>query len=311
MLQLPTERAEVQTIAQSVTDDIVDYGNPEVVEDDIDISRKDEAEREKELAIRHNILEYEEALEKVDSMQEELNRLQRQQEDDDNNMTTHTDSDDYHESDDDIIIEDPYNNLEGEVESEEEPVARRELLGASVIGGRRRSHRIDSRRRIESKIAHAYRLTVKKALKRNEHASKASIMKELQQLVDKDVWEVIDKAGLSRQQLRKVIRSSMFLTEKFTASGVFDKLKSRLVAGGDRQDKSLYANLSSPTVAHETVMMVIAIAAIERRKVATIDITGAYLECDIGENDEVIMTIDPLLATLLSQIDPSVEQKRD
>ena len=35
------------------------------------------------------------------------------------------------------------------------------------------------------------------------------------------------------------------------------------------------------------------------------------MNADIGENDEVIMTIDPLLATLLPQIDPSVEQKRD
>ena len=136
-------------------------------------------------------------------------------------------------------------------------------------------------------------------------------MKELKQLVDKNVWEVIAKSSLSRAQLNKVIRSSMFLTEKFTASGVFDKLKSRLVAGGDGQDKSLYEKLSSPTVAHETVMMVLAIAAIERRKVATVDITGAYLECDIADDDEIIMTIEPLLAQLLAQIDPSVEQKID
>ena len=101
------------------------------------------------------------------------------------------------------------------------------------------------------------------------------------------------------------------MTEKFTASGTFDKLKSRLVAGGDCQDKSLYDKLSSPTVAHETVMMVLAIAAIERRNVATVDITGAYLECDIADDDEVIMTIEPILAQLLSQIDPTVEQKKD
>lgn len=51
-----------------------------------------------------------------------------------------------------------------------------------------------------------------------------------------------------KKQLKKVIRSSMFLTEKFTASGEFDKLKARLVAGGDGQDKTLYDNLSSPGV---------------------------------------------------------------
>ena len=130
-------------------------------------------------------------------------------------------------------------------------------------------------------------------------------------MVDMNVWEIIEKARLSKEQLRKTIRSAMFLTEKFTASGEFDKLKSRLVAGGDGQDKRLYDNLSSPTVSQETIMMVLAIAAIEKRTVTTIDITGAYLECDIGDDDEVIMTIDPFLATLLSQVDPSVEQKKD
>ena len=159
---------------------------------------------------------------------------------------------------------------------------------------------------------HAYRISVKKALKKNEKISKKSILKELKQMVDKEVWEVISKSRLTKDQLKKVIRSSMFLTEKFTAEGEFDKLKARLVAGGDGQDKTLYNNLSSPTVSQETIMMVLAIAAIEKRKVATIDITGAYLECDMGKEDEVIMTIDPFLAKLLAQIPyTTVEQNMD
>jgi hypothetical protein len=105
---------------------------------------------------------------------------------------------------------------------------------------------------------------------KNEKASKESITKELKQLVEKGVWEVIEKAHLTKNQLKSVIRSSMFLKEKFNGDGSFDKLKARLVAGGDGQDKSLYDNLSSPTVAQETVMMVIAIAAAEKRKVLTL-----------------------------------------
>jgi hypothetical protein len=49
-------------------------------------------------------------------------------------------------------------------------------------------------------------------------------------------------------------------------------------------------------------MMVIAIAAADKRKVASIDITGAYLECEIAEDDEVIMMLDHTLATLFEQI---------
>ena len=199
---------------------------------------------------------------------------------------------------DEITLEDPYDNFE-------------HLLGSSVVNGEKRSHRVSNRRRAETKIAHVYRLTVKKALKNNKKESKRSVMKELKQIVDKDVWEVIEKSKLTKKQLKKVIRSSMFLKEKFTATGAFDKLKARLVAGGDGQDKTLYENLSSPTVAHETVMMIIAIAAIEKRLIATCDITGAYLECDFADDDEVIMTIDPFLAQLLAQIDPTVDQKKD
>ena len=43
----------------------------------------------------------------------------------------------------------------------------------------------------------------------------------------------------------------MFLKKKkYTAAGAFEKLKARLVAGGDRQDKSLYADSSSPRYDH-------------------------------------------------------------
>jgi hypothetical protein len=213
---------------------------------------------------------------------------------------------------DDIGMEDPYDNFEHIIdEGDNQDVQLGSTEAIDGVRGTRKSHRISNKRKTEAKILHAYRLTVKKALKNNKKASKESIMKELKQIVDKEVWEVVDKAQLTKKQLKKVIRSSMFLTEKFTASGAFDKLKARLVAGGDGQDKSLYDNLSSPTVAHETVMMVLAIASIERRHVATIDISGAYLECEFDDDDEVIMTLDPLLATLLAQIDPTVKTKKD
>jgi hypothetical protein len=41
----------------------------------------------------------------------------------------------------------------------------------------------------------------------------------------------------------------MFLKDKYLATSIFERLKARPVAGGDQQDKSVYENLSSPTVA--------------------------------------------------------------
>ena len=68
----------------------------------------------------------------------------------------------------------------------------------------------------------------------------------------------------------------MFLKEKFTASGEYDKLKARLVAGGDKQDKELYEDLclSSPTAFTTSVLAVAAIAACEGRLVTVMDIGG-------------------------------------
>ncbi len=56
-------------------------------------------------------------------------------------------------------------------------------------------------------------------------------------------------SDLMRYARDKVIRCLIFLKEKFTASGEYDKLKARLVAGGDHQDKKLYEDLClySPT----------------------------------------------------------------
>ena len=52
-------------------------------------------------------------------------------------------------------------------------------------------------------------------------------------------------------------------------------------------------------------MAVLAIAAIERRKLMTVDITGAYLECDLDDDTEVIMKLDPILTTILHSVDKS------
>jgi hypothetical protein len=69
----------------------------------------------------------------------------------------------------------------------------------------------------------------------------------------------------------------MFLKEKYLASGEFDKLKARLVAGGDQQDKDMYDDLSAPTVSTCAVFTVLTIAAHEGRSAAVVDIGGAFL----------------------------------
>ena len=85
----------------------------------------------------------------------------------------------------------------------------------------------------------AHRMSLKKALKFNSTASRKAVMSELKQLLDKRVWCYIRQSDLSKKQMKKVIRSLMFLKQK-DATGNFIKMKARLVAEGDAQDKELY-----------------------------------------------------------------------
>ena len=73
----------------------------------------------------------------------------------------------------------------------------------------------------------------------------------------------------------------MFLKDKYTADGKFDKLKSRLVAGGHLQDRNIYDNGSSLTVSITSAFIAAAIAASENRAVATIDFPGAFLNSEL------------------------------
>ena len=149
-------------------------------------------------------------------------------------------------------------------------------------------------------------ITVSKALKKMPRQALREMYRELRQMVDKSVWDPVQRRRLSSKQLRSVIRSSMFLKEKFLPSGDFDKLKARLVAGGDMQDKSIYDDISSPTVSTQAAFMVAGIAAQEGRHVATVDITGAYLNANMGEH-EVFMRLDPKMSMILTKIDASYE----
>jgi hypothetical protein len=58
--------------------------------------------------------------------------------------------------------------------------------------------------------------------------------------------------NLTEAHRRSIIRSKTFLKKKFFSKRIFDKLKSRLVAGGDMQNRSDYSEdeTSSPTVSY-------------------------------------------------------------
>ena len=134
----------------------------------------------------------------------------------------------------------------------------------------------------------------------------SAVTVELVQMLEKEVWKGVKFSDLSYKQKKKIIHSFLFLKEKYLPSGEFDKLKARLVGGGDQQDKDIYENISSPTVALTHALLVAGIAAKEHRNVAVMDIGGAYLNAHMKE--EVLMRLDPEVSALLIKLDPSYKQ---
>ena len=139
-------------------------------------------------------------------------------------------------------------------------------------------------------------MSVKKGIFEHGQDAMAATIAELKQLlVNKKAMHPVDRKSLSASQIKKLIRSQLFLKAKYDAMGRFMKIKGRLAANGKQQDRELYPNSSSPTAALSSLFMVLAIAANKKQKAAVIDIGGAYLNAEMT-GEEVLMELDPLLS---------------
>jgi Reverse transcriptase (RNA-dependent DNA polymerase) len=157
----------------------------------------------------------------------------------------------------------------------------------------------------------AMNITVREAIRTRGEEAERVIMKELSQMITKRVWTLIDGKRLTAEERARIIRSSMFLKEKYLASGEFEKLKARLVAGGNQQDKDLYDDLSAPTVSTSSVFTILSIAAHEARKAAVVDIGGAFLNTEMKTGVAVHMRLDKAMSDLLVRLQPSYKRYQD
>ena len=158
---------------------------------------------------------------------------------------------------------------------------------------------------------YAMNITVKEALRSRGAEAERVILKELAQMKDKKVWTPVHMSVLSSTEKHGIIRSQMFLKEKYLPTGEFEKLKARLVAGGNQQDKDLYDDLSSPTVSTSAVMTVFSIAAYELRNAVVVDIGGAYLNKDMDTGVVVHMRLDAMMSKMMMKLDPEYEHYTD
>lgn len=97
---------------------------------------------------------------------------------------------------------------------------------------------------------------------------------------------------LTNAHRKKIIRSHLFIKEKFDASGIIEKLKSRLVGDGHTQARpdDPHANYF-PTARLESILNDLKIIGVDGRYFIILDTGGAYLNSDI--NEEIFMYIQP------------------
>ena len=94
---------------------------------------------------------------------------------------------------------------------------------------------------------HGLKMTIRRAKKLLVKQAIVSVVKEMIQLHSMKTWTGVHVRDITTKEAQRIISSSMFLKDKYTAEGFFDKLKARLVAGGHLQDKQIYETVTSPT----------------------------------------------------------------
>jgi hypothetical protein len=145
--------------------------------------------------------------------------------------------------------------------------------------------------------------SVKKGLKIFGEPGAEAVVKEMQQLHDREVMEPKAANMLTKEEKGKALEYLMFLKKKRCG-----RIKGRGCADGRKQ--RIYKTkeeTSSPTVAVESLFLSCTIDAKEKRDVATCDIPGAFMQADM---DELLhMRLAGPLATLLTKVNPGLYEK--
>jgi Reverse transcriptase (RNA-dependent DNA polymerase). len=175
----------------------------------------------------------------------------------------------------------------------------------------RRSERSTAGKRTQNED-YLYSLTqmsISLGLKTHGELAEEAIRAEFDQLFNKKkALKPVKKSSLSKTQLKKILRSSMFLKEKRDGRGVFEKLKGRVVADGRTQDRTLYQDKESKTSAIESILLSLGLALYKKMKVAKVDVGGAYLNAFVEQGDEIYMRLSSQITRVLIKFFPELRE---
>lgn len=168
-----------------------------------------------------------------------------------------------------------------------------------------------------SEEGNIFHVSVLKAIEQHGDLARNAVRKELQQMIDKQVFEPVHHDSLSAAEKDATVRSFMFMKDKISVETGEIQVKGRLVASGNTQDReiyeSLFDSLSSPTASHNALLMVLAVSAERGDIIGVGDVPGAYLNAKMPDNNKVFMRLDKDVTSILCSMDSSIERfkKRD
>ncbi len=213
------------------------------------------------------------------------------------------DSDDEGEDDELPVL----NNSENDDSDDEEEIVEVNVEETEPADGRPKRSTAGKKTLSEDYVWNFMNLSVKSGLKTYGGMAEKAREADLKQLfVDKKALIPVSWEDLSKEQRRRVIRSHMFLTKKYN-DGVFEKLKSRIVADGRTQDRSIYTDHSSPTVKTSSVMTCLKLAATKGWKFMKNDVGEAFLCANIDDTEEVYLLLDRDITCLVKKWLPELK----
>ena len=122
-------------------------------------------------------------------------------------------------------------------------------------------------------------MSMRKGLKVFGAGGYAAVKQEMQQLHDRRVMQPVRRKDLSPAQKKEALGYLMFLKKKRCG-----KIKGRGCADGRKQRAYITKEEStSPTISTEAVFLTAVVNAWEHRKVAVLDVPGAFMQVDMDE----------------------------
>jgi len=101
------------------------------------------------------------------------------------------------------------------------------------------------------------------------------------------------------------------IKEKLLSNGEHEKVKSRIIVLGNLMTAMSASKTEAPTAQLQSFYMLVFIAAKRAIKLMSMDVTGAFLNADLEEEDgEVYVRLNEKMANLACQINPDLMQYR-